>query len=87
MDKSYYFELAKEYAVGSDWTVRGYLDFIKLKHPAVSSTDHHKIEEALKERLRGIAGRGNGIEKSKAFSVLADFKVCIKSQQAITESA
>ena len=51
MDKSYYFELAKEYAVGSDWTVRGYLDFIKLKHPAVSSTDHHIIEEALKERL------------------------------------
>ncbi|CAG8605973.1 9780_t:CDS:2 [Paraglomus brasilianum] len=81
MDKSYYAGLAKEYIVELDWTVRGYLDFVKSKHPDVGSTDRHMVEAALKGRLRAIAGKGKGIKKrSKASSVLADFKDILKSR-------
>jgi len=75
MDKHYYIGLAKEYIVGSNWTVHGYLDFIKSKHPNVCSMNRHMVETALKGRLRAITGKGKGKKKSKASLVLADFKV------------
>jgi hypothetical protein len=75
MDKFYYAGLAKEYVVGSHWTVSGYFDFVQSKNPDVSSTDRHMVEAALRERLRAIAGNGKAPEKAKASSVLADFEV------------
>ncbi|CAG8512988.1 3531_t:CDS:2 [Paraglomus occultum] len=80
MDTKYYARLAKEYLAGSDWTVRGYLDFVKSKHPDVSSADRQMVEGALKGKLRAISGKGKGNERSKALSVLGDFKKLLKSR-------